>query len=470
MGLKTKLTVNLWDIRLWITVFCVLRLFAITNPPLEVAHNWRQTTVTMAARNFLETDSNILFPRVDFAGEKSGITGMEFPALNYLVYLVSLLFGYEHWYGRLINLLITSIGTFFFFKCIKRFYGDNVAFNSTILLIVSVWFNYSRKIMPDTFAMAFVFMGLYFLTEYLYSKKGHSTLFLYFVFAGIGILSKLPSGYVLSLLGLFLFDNSVEKERKMKMTVVTLLIMGVVSTYYFYWVPHLNSVYGFQHFFMGKGLIAGFSDTIGHMDQVLEKFYLEALQIIGFILFLISLVYLMVVKNKQLLLPFIVLCVGFCIIIFKAGFAFYHHSYYIIPFAPVMALVAGFGLSRLSNKTIVAVVLFAIGTESLLNKANDYFIKDEEAALIHLETELDKIGKREDLILINSGKVPTPMYFAHRKGWIADNSIFLNADTLRVMKSKGLKWVVVLKRTFGHNIMLNYKQRYTSKDFSIYEL
>jgi hypothetical protein len=36
--------------------------------------SWRQTLGTMAARNFQETDSNVLYPRIDIGGDKSGIT------------------------------------------------------------------------------------------------------------------------------------------------------------------------------------------------------------------------------------------------------------------------------------------------------------------------------------------------------------------------------------------------------------
>ena len=40
---------------IWIAIFFLIRCIGITNPPLDVAHNWRQTTVTMVARNYLET-------------------------------------------------------------------------------------------------------------------------------------------------------------------------------------------------------------------------------------------------------------------------------------------------------------------------------------------------------------------------------------------------------------------------------
>src|SRR5688500_14048264 len=112
------LVVFLKDIRFWILLFFVVRLYGITLPPLELSHSWRQTDGLMIARNFCETDANILYPRIDSAGEKSGIVGSEFPLLNYLIYLVSAIFGYEHWYGRLIVLVCSSIGVFFFYKLI----------------------------------------------------------------------------------------------------------------------------------------------------------------------------------------------------------------------------------------------------------------------------------------------------------------------------------------------------------------
>ena len=66
------------DVRFWIVVFGIIRLYGITNAPLEIAHSWRQVTVNMVARNFVENDANVFYPQVDMAGEKTGITsGLE---------------------------------------------------------------------------------------------------------------------------------------------------------------------------------------------------------------------------------------------------------------------------------------------------------------------------------------------------------------------------------------------------------
>ena len=147
--MNSKLKNIIADIRFWIIIFFIIRLIGITNPPLEVSHNWRQTTVTMVARNFLELDNTIFYPRIDFAGEKTGITGMEFPVFNYIIYIVSKVFGYTHWYGRLINLIFSSFGLWFFYKVIKKYFKLEIAFNATIVLLFSLWFsaicNYSTK-------------------------------------------------------------------------------------------------------------------------------------------------------------------------------------------------------------------------------------------------------------------------------------------------------------------------------------
>ncbi|NLL29032.1 MAG: hypothetical protein GX259_09570 [Bacteroidales bacterium] len=52
-------------IEFWIVIFFLVRLIGITNPPLEIGHNWRQVTGLMVSRNYLEVEPNILYPRID---------------------------------------------------------------------------------------------------------------------------------------------------------------------------------------------------------------------------------------------------------------------------------------------------------------------------------------------------------------------------------------------------------------------
>src|ERR1017187_10683118 len=116
------------DFRFWIILYFVIRLYNITQPPLEIAHSWRQCTGLMVSRNFYEIDANIFYPRVDMAGEKTGITGTEFPLFNYLIYLVAKVFGLADWYGRLINLIISSLGIYWFYRILVTYFNKKLAF------------------------------------------------------------------------------------------------------------------------------------------------------------------------------------------------------------------------------------------------------------------------------------------------------------------------------------------------------
>ena len=142
------------DIRFWIFLFFLIRLFGITDAPLEMGHNWRQSLTNMIARNFFEVSPNIFYPRIDMAGDLTGILGSEFPFFSYLIFLVAKVFGYDHWYGRLINLVVSSASLYYFFLIVKKYFNVRISFNATIILIVSIWFSFSRKIMPDTHNLA----------------------------------------------------------------------------------------------------------------------------------------------------------------------------------------------------------------------------------------------------------------------------------------------------------------------------
>ncbi len=462
----------LQNIYFWIILFFLVRLIGITNPPLETAHNWRQTTVTMVARNFYEIDNNIFYPRIDIAGEKTGITGMEFPVLNYLIYLLSQIFGYQHWYGRLINLIISSLGILFFYKLVKKYFTEKLAFASTLILLVSIWFAYSRKIMPDTFSVSFILMGIYFGTNYLDKSicpRRMLNLILYMFFIAIGTLSKLPAAYLLIVFSPLLIQKEIPFKRKLIFISVSIASIVPAIIWYFYWVHYLVDSFGFWHFFMGKSFSEGIHEIFGNIPLTLKRFYQDSLQYVGFAAFVYGLVWAFIRKEKKLLYIFLLSFAAFLVIIFKAGFTFSHHTYYVIPFVPVMALIAGYGVCLFKNK-ITYIILFVICLEGVLNQQHDFRISKDALQMLNLENDLNKVSKRNDLILINSGNFPTTMYFAHRKGWIDSNENIANQDFVLSLKSKGLKYIVILKKYQGTNMNLHYSVALDNDDYCIYKL
>ncbi len=462
------------DIRFWILLFFVVRLYGIFFPPLEVSHNWRQTTVTMVARNFVEDGADILHPKIDIAGEKSGITGMEFPLLNYLIYLVSYLFGYEHWYGRLINLIVSSFGIWYFYRLIKQYFQEEIAFNAGIVLLFSIWYTYSRKIMPDTFSMSLMIAGLFYALQYLeHGKIKHLIPAALLVLTGT--LAKLPSAYLLIVLALPYLSKQYQFNHKIILGLSMALMLVFPMWYYFKWVPYLESNFGFHHFFMGKSMATGSKELLEHWPETLSKFYDIAIKYIAFAFLFWGMVMAFRKKETLLLSLFFVGFFGFLPIMLKGGFTFYHHSYYIIPFVPLMALMSAYGISTLPSKLWKTIILVAIGLEGFFNHLDDFRIKPVNASLLQLEPVMDQVSQRHDLVAINSGAFPTPMYFAHRKGWVAFNDQLSRETYVDSLSNLGLKHIIIMKRSFGDSMVPRSNKntwflRVSDINFDVYSL
>jgi hypothetical protein len=157
-------------------------------------------------------------------------------------------------------------------------------------------------------------------------------------------------------------------------------------------------------------------------------------------------------------------------VIFKAGHTFPHHSYYIIPFVPVMALVAGFGVSCIPDKRFALAFVLIIALEGILNQQHDFRLKPAQKAMLNIEKDLDSFSGRNDLILINSDEVPTPVYFAHRKGWVASNDLILKEVYLDSLQQHGLKYIIILKKVFGSSISLPMKKVLENENYIIYSV
>ncbi len=370
---KKNLIIVLSDIRFWILIFFIIRLFGITNPPLEIGHNWRQTLTNMIARNFYESGLDIFNPRIDTTGDKTGIIGSEFPFFNFIIYLFSVVFGYAHWYGRLINLVVSSLGTWCFYLTINKLINRKVAFNASIILLSSIWFAYSRKIMPDTFSVALVIIGLYFVTEYL-SSGGLFKLFLFFLFITLGGLCKIPAIAISSLLIIPIFLKHISKKRKLMVFTAATVGFLIILLWYFYWVPYLVAEYKTQLYYP-KGIIEGFKEILQLKTKTLERFYYSSLHsFLAFACFMAGLVMIFIRKNTFLKIAVSIVTLSFFFFMIKAGSVFSNHSYYIITYTPVMALVSGFCIWKIKTR-YQWILLVLIAIEGIAN---------ERAGLFHL--------------------------------------------------------------------------------------
>jgi len=108
--------------------------------------------------------------------------------------------------------------------------------------------------------------------------------------------------------------------------------------------------------------------------------------------------------------------------------------------------------------------------EGVLNQVQDFRIKPQAAELVRLEGLLDKQLPEDGLLFVNSGKYPTPLYFAHRKGWIGTNQEIKKEAYRDSLESLGLEHILILKRAFGNDMTLPEEEVYSDEDFRIYRL
>lgn len=461
---------TLLDIRFWIVLFFVVRLYGITLPPLEIGHNWRQTDGMMIARNFYENNANIFYPTVDVGGEKTGIVGCELPILNYLVFVVSVPFGFEHWYGRLIVLLFSCLGIYFFHQLIRKYFGEGAAFNAAIILLASLWFSYSRKNIPDVFAASIGMMALYYATEYL--ERGKLFHLVIFLAAGLlACLSKILVAVLFTVLIFFIVDTKINLNRKVLFTLCSVLILGGVCAWYFYWVPYLNSTYGLEnHFFMGLSFSEGATMIRNNLSLVLKRIYDTPLKYTGFAALLASMVVVIRKKNWMALACFFIPFLCFVVLLIKTGASIVGDHYYILTIIPAMALLIGVGIDYVPNKKIVAVLLLVIAAENIANQVHDFRVREPLASLAGLENVMDSVSTRSELIAINAGiDNPTAMYFAHRRGWVVSNETMTEIGFQNEIKSKGCKFILVVRKVYG-DIVLDLPVVYESEEFKIYRL
>lgn len=470
MNEKVKVFQILRDIRFWILFFFALRMYGITMPPLEIGHNWRQADILSISRNFYEHDANPLYPTVDVAGEKTGIVGSEPPILNYLIYLVSLVFGFGHWYGRLIVLITSSIGIFFFYRLIKKYFDEPSAFYAAVTLLVSYWFCCSRKTMPDPFAAALCLIALYYALSYLETGKVWQLL-LFFVLALVGCLEKILAASILTVLIIPMLRPEYAWRRKVALAVFSSLILLAFYLWFFMWVPRVNAIHGFEeHFFMGMTFAQGISAMAEQWQMVLSRFMSVPIKYVGMVVLLVSLVVMIRTRSWYVLTVFALIFGSYFVMLIKTGASVVADTYYVTTAVPAIAFLIGCSLARLPDPRIACLILLVIGVENIADQVYDFRIRQPYLALKELETIMDGLSDRNDPIAINSGiHNPTAMYMAHRRGWSESTQTLSDISYVRDIHSKGCKFVVVGRQLYG-DFDLPYPVLYNSEYYKIYKL
>lgn len=369
----------------------------------------------MVSRHYAESTSwDVLRPRTDIIDKRSNVIAAEFPAFNLIHASISKVFGYRHWYGRLVNLLLSSIAIWCFYLFLLRFLKDEQAKTAALFMITSLFFSFGRKLMPDVWSVSLVLIGIYLITEWVIRFKSHlSLLALGIFFVSTGVLSKLPAALVLVLLLLPIFTY---RHLTSKWMIVMIgLVIGLIPSWwwYFNWTTLLVQEGAFQLFFP-YSFKEGLNVFIPLWKGALEKIYFSALQSFsGFIFFLIGM-YVIFRQKENLYLGVVfsglLLLIGFAI---KTGEVFPTHNYYVIPFVPVMVMIAAIGVHLIPVSSWRTGMIVLVMAEGLLNQAYDFIIPEERKHLTSIHEMTKEYIPQGDTIAVYSEGSPVLAYYLH---------------------------------------------------------
>ncbi len=416
------------NILFWLALNFLVHLFFIQTPPAEPAHAWRQCLTNMMARNFVQENAGFFYPQIDIAGEHLGVIGSEFPLYQYLLSILYRIFGFEAWCGRLLALIFTTLGIWFFYKLTLLFFRNpGFSFLASCFLMCSLWFSFSWKSMPDIFCVTLALISVYYFLRFR-SEQKWTLMGAGVLFAMLGILSKIPAALVLSPLVLLVFEKHTSGRIKLAYLLSGIVVLIPVYLWYGKWVPHLVSTYHFELYFP-RSFRQGLEELGSLIPELMKQFLYQGFSSVIFSMLAFGGVVFAIVQRKKLALSIIgVVGIIGAVYIIKTGLVFPTHSYYLIPFGPFLALSAAWFVQKylLKFRSFAHVVLALGCMECVGFQWNDFFVRSNKKYLYSLEKQCNTFSNRRDKIVCNGSPNPQLMYFLNRKGWSLSHEQMMN--------------------------------------------
>lgn len=226
---------------LLMVVYAYLGIFQVLEKRPVSVHMWAMCDRASVARNYEQISMNFFKPRVHETREKEGITGLEFPLMNYLAAICYKLFGFSEFWYRLLMLLMVTTGLFAAHQISARFLSPFTALIPPFLLMACpVLTYYAASFLPDAASLGLVLAGwlVYFKAKGKFSRK---SILLFTCFFGLAALIKVTALIGLIVLSVIIIVSAFLKESSLpdfkdgrKLFIPILIIFAVVAGWYKY--------------------------------------------------------------------------------------------------------------------------------------------------------------------------------------------------------------------------------------------
>lgn len=309
-------------------------------------HQWAQCDRASVAYNFYNGGMDFFHPRVHNRSNGTGITGMEFPILNYTAAIAYKIFGYHEYLYRLLVGLIVIVGFIYSYR-ISGMFIQNPAMQilcSLLFVFSPVLVFYTFNFVPDIASMGLGMISWYYFL--LFMKTGENRQSRYFLTILLfATLIKITSLIILAnWIFLWWFSkkdklkNNLSSISFKKVTVGSVIILLPVFAWYSY-ASWLNTEYKSGFFLLEpKPLhsISEFFQTVRLAWKAHGYEYYPGTVYAFLSLGLAGVIINFKKINKTLFRIVVIQAMMFFLFFLVMGPQFIHHDYYIITFLPIV--------------------------------------------------------------------------------------------------------------------------------------
>jgi hypothetical protein len=434
-------------------------LYHLTDPPVDT-HQWRETQTLMIAKNFYSQSMNIFLPRVNYRAvfedkNDDGYVGVtELNVVPFLTALLYHLFGTAPWVDRIVPIVFSLVGLFYFHRLAASIFNLRAALAGTFLLSFSpmYWF-LGRVHLPESFSMCMTIMALYYFDRWLESDGKRNTVSA-MASVTVMLLSKPQTAYVaIPMLFLAVMRHRcrlIVLPRMYLFVVVALLPPVIYYVWSFYVMPSRSGL-----LFTGTG-----TDMLAYGLLKKPEFYAKILGStwlygIGSALTCLAAAGLVTVfaerpagSRARCWLPH-VLFLGAVYAVIAMPSLHADNRYYQSIFAIPAALLAGQFLSVLMARrflNLLAVGLAIFAAVSSVHAANMFDSPDYTRSNYESGNWVREHTKSTDRAIVATDD-PSALYFAERTGWTlryqADNrSVLLTREMIESVAKRGATTLV----------------------------
>lgn len=450
------------------------------NRPPEGVHVWRQCNTLAVARNFYQEDMTLWKPRVDNRFNKSGVTGMNFPLYEWTVALGYKVFGLHHWVPRCVSLLVYLAGSLGIYLIIQLLSKSHAVANmgAFAYLFFPDIFYFGITALPDIMALTCMIWGFYYFIRTIeqYEIKTLAFSYLFLTLAGLIKLYFLLIGF--PILALFIGVLKLWPwKRLVVMTIGGGLILTISLGWYIYanWLIHLSGLRDFELTVRSQpDFWLAIHTIVRNITSDLPELILNFANT-GFFLTAIYFFLKEEHRQKRWFWPAVFMASGIVVYHLLELNQMEHHSYYMMPYYPFLAIVVAFGAYQLWKKGLAWVCLLLLMLNPVMATIRIVYPRwvngnkavPEELYQETTRKKLQAFTQKDELCLILPDQSNCIfLYYLDRKGanYSQVDTLFSKNYRIQKVKNCGIKTIYFYNENHITNIDSLFRQQCEVKD------